>query len=146
MNYSRLRETLIRHEGKRLCPYRDSVGKLTIGVGRNLDDRGITDAEAELLLTQDLLRCEDELRKHLSFFDQLNSPRQEVLTNMCFNLGLEGLMGFRNMLSSLQRAVAGGGQAIFIEAADHMLDSKWAKQVGTRAGELARVMRDGKWI
>jgi lysozyme len=127
---------LIRDEGVRLKPYRDTVGKLTIGVGRNLDDVGITLAEAMVLLGHDITWAVHELETALPWFKDLDPVRQRVLCNMCFNLGLARLLGFRNTLA----AVARGD---YTQAAIEMMDSKWATQVGDRAKRLAKMMEQG---
>lgn len=137
MNRQRLKETLKRHEGIRLELYQCSAGKNTIGYGRNLDDRGIDLQEAEMLLDTDIEIVEKELRANFSFYEFLTDPRQEVLLNLCFQLGLPTLLKFRKMLVALQ-------QLNYTLAAAEMLDSKWAKQCSNRAYELSEVMRTGK--
>ena len=131
-----LKDMLIRHEGLRLHPYRDTVGKLTVGVGRNLDDLGITEDEALYLLTNDLDRCYCELDKALPWWRELNEARRAVLLNMCFNLGWPRLSGFKEMMLCLQ---AGS----YARAASEALDSKWARQVGDRALRIAKLIREG---
>ena len=79
---------LITHEGLRLKPYRCAAGKLTIGVGRNLEDVGITEEEALYLLKNDIRRVINELKDVLPFWNELSKTRQEALIDMCFNLGL----------------------------------------------------------
>lgn len=136
MNRYLLRSQLERHEGLRLKPYRDTVGKLTIGIGRNLDDVGISPEEAELMLDNDI----DKVLRQLSDVDEYNTlgpARQTVLANMCFNLGFRGLLGFRRMWAAIARGD-------YSEAARQMLDSRWAHQVGYRAQELAKIMRTGE--
>jgi lysozyme len=136
---SQLRAQLTRHEGLRLKAYRDTVGKLTIGVGRNLDDVGITDHEAAYLLSGDIDRAVRGLfARYPAWFPKLDPVRQAVLVNMAFNLGLTGLAGFRRTLDCVARGQYG-------EASDAMLESKWADQVGQRAVELAAQMRTGAW-
>jgi lysozyme len=125
-----LQEQLLRHEGLKLKPYRCPAGKLTIGVGRNLDDCGISRDEALTLLENDIHRCIPTL------FSLLSPNRKTVLVNMAFNLGTAGMLGFRNMLA---HALEGN----FEKAANDMLASKWAKQVGKRAIELSELMRKG---
>lgn len=125
------------HEGERLRPYRCTAGKLTIGVGRNLEDRGITAQESAYLLANDIAREERELLRALPWVGQLDEVRQRVLLDMSFNLGLVGLLGFKNTLATIQ---AGDYQ----RAAAMMLDSRWAKQVGQRAERLSRMMATGK--
>jgi lysozyme len=128
-------EQLRRHEGVRLKPYRDTVGKITIGVGRNLDDVGISNAEVDLLLQHDCEKVWTQMSA-LPWFLELDPVRQDVLLNMCFNLGYAGLMKFKNTLGLIQRQR-------YAEASIAMLGSKWARQVGKRANELADQMRTG---
>ena len=133
----RLIAQIILHEGKRSKPYKDTVGKLTIGVGRNLDDVGLFDDEIELLLINDLKRFERSLDKSLPWWRDLDEVRQRVIIDMCFNMGLGGLLGFKNTLAKIKAhdwAAARRG----------MLQSKWAKQVGARATRLADMMLTGK--
>lgn len=125
------------HEGERLMPYRCTAGKLTIGVGRNLEDRGITREESAYLLANDIAAEERELLRALPWVGTLDEVRQRVLLDMSFNMGLAGLLGFKRTLATIQ---AGDYQA----AATMMLDSKWAKQVGQRAERLSRMMATGK--
>lgn len=129
---------LVRDEGMRLKPYLDSVGKLTIGVGRNLDDNGISESEAMHLLRMDVLSAESEVSR-LSFYRLLNDPRKAVVVNMVFNLGIVRFLGFRKMIDALN---AGD----FERAAAEMMDSKWAVQVKGRAVRLAEQMRKGEWV
>lgn len=133
-----LQEQLVRDEGLRLKPYRDTVGKLTIGVGRNLEDVGISHEEAMLLLDHDIARAEADVNVHLPWSRQLGEPRRAVLVNMAFNLGIGGLLRFQRALAAMQ-------QGNYDLAAREMLDSRWAEQVGARATRLARQMREGEW-
>jgi len=129
-------ELLIHHEGLRLKPYMDAENKLTIGVGRNLDDSGISEQEALILLHNDIKRASEELDEYLPWWRSLSDTRKKVLISMVINLGISGLLGFHNMLSSLE-------EGDFSAAAAHMLASKWANQVGNRAVELAYMMENG---
>ena len=134
----RIKEQLIRHEGLRLKPYRCTAGKLTIGIGRNLDDCGISQSEAYIMLINDIMNCEKQLQAKIpDIYNGLDEVRQSVLLNMCFNLGINGLLGFKNTLSFI---AAGDWE----RAANGMLASKWAKQVGMRAIELSEMMRKGQ--
>jgi lysozyme len=137
MNSGALAAQLVIDEDKRNKPYRDTVGKITIGVGRNLDDVGLSDDEIMYLLTNDIKRVEADLDHHMPWWRRMSEARQGVIANMCFNLGVEGLAGFKNTLAAMQ---AGD----YDKAADGMLASKWAKQVGKRAVRLADMMRKGK--
>lgn len=134
---AKLVEQLVEHEGERLKPYRDSVGKLTIGVGRNLDDRGITQAESRTLLDHDIATVIHELNVMLAWWVRLDDVRRRVLADMAFNLGVPGLLGFRLALAAMKAER-------WSDAAAEMLDSKWARQVGRRARRLAEMMRTGR--
>ena len=138
MNVEKLKKELIRDEGFELKPYQDSVGKLTIGVGRNLTDRGISRSEARFMLANDLFGAIEDTKKLIGMevWWQLSDARQRVLVNMCFNLGLSKLRGFRKMLIAIH-------DADYDQAAVEMLDSRWAVQVGVRAERLAEMMKRG---
>lgn len=127
-----LRAQIIDHEGLRLKPYKDTVGKLTIGVGRNLTDVGISRNEAMALLDRDLARAIVDLDT-FPMFDHLSPIRQRVLIDMRFNLGPSRFRTFKRTLAAV---AAGDYQA----AAAGMLASKWARQVGQRAKRLAAMM------
>ncbi|MGB0823694.1 MAG: glycoside hydrolase family protein, partial [Alphaproteobacteria bacterium] len=113
------------------------AGRLTIGVGRNLEDLGITTDEAMFLLANDVERCCAELDLAVPWWRTLDDVRQRVLVNMVFNLGIRRFLGFKKML---RHAAA---QAWDL-AADEMLDSRWAVQVGMRAKTLSDMMRSGQ--
>ncbi len=135
---NRIKAQLVRHEGLRLKPYRCTAGKLTIGIGRNLDDRGISQKEAYAMLERDIQDCEQWLIDEIpEIYNKLDEVRQSVLLNMCFNLGIKGLLEFKNTLAFIK---AGDWE----RAANNMLASKWAKQVGMRAIELSEMMRKGQ--
>jgi lysozyme len=136
MNRERLKAQLRTDEGVRYKPYKDTVGKTTIGVGRNLDDRGLSPDEVNFLLEGDINLCVLDLDRELPWWKQMSDARQEVLLNMCFNLGIDRLLGFQNTLAFME---AGRYDA----AAGGMLQSKWANQVGARAQRLAKMMREG---
>lgn len=134
MNVEALKKQLILDEGLRLKPYKCTAGKTSIGVGRNLDDRGISQDEAAFLLDNDIKAVEADLNRVLPWWKQMDDARQNVLANMCFNLGIARLVNFKNALEAMKR---GDYEA----AADHMKDSAWFKQVGARAERLVEVMR-----
>lgn len=139
MSNDRFLEQLQRHEGFSNYPYKDSVGKMTIGYGRNLDDCGISKEEASMLLSNDVQVAKDEVAKLLSTLEipEPHLHRKYVLYNMMFNLGWNRFLNFVKMLKALR-------QQNYEQAAVEMLDSKWAKQVGYRANELAEQMRTTK--
>lgn len=134
MDRAKLIDDLTRDEGLRLKPYRDTVGKLTIGIGRNLDDVGITIDEAVVLLHGDIDRAVVDLDRALPWWRALDEPSARALANMAFNLGLPRLLGFRRMLAALER----GDHA---SAAAEALNSQWADQVGSRAHRIAALIR-----
>ncbi len=136
MSNSKLVMQLKRHEGLKLKPYHCTANKMTIGYGRNIEQRGITELEAVELLDNDVIYLFDALPKKIEFFNHLDKPRADILVNMAFNLGVNGLLKFKNMLKALEM----GDHAT---AAKEMLDSQWASQVGERANELARQMISG---
>jgi lysozyme len=129
-------DDLRRDEALRLKPYRDTVGKLTIGYGRNLDDCGISRDEAEVMLLADTDAAIRDLDRGLPWWRGLSPDQQRGLANMCFQLGLPKLMRFRTMLAALK---AGNGQ----EAATAALTSKWAAQCPERAQRVAMLLRRG---
>lgn len=136
MTIDKLKDQLTRHEGLRLRPYRCTAGKLTIGYGRNLDDVGISKEEAEYLLENDIKKVLEEVRAKFKWFDDLTDNRQMVIANMAFNMGMTGLLTFKRTLDHIQ-------SGRYRDAADQMLQSAWARQVGHRADELAELMREG---
>jgi len=129
-----LRRQLPIDEGTRTRPYRDSVGKLTIGVGRNLDDVGLSLGEIAYLLENDIAQADKAARALVPKFDTLTEERKAVLVNMAFNLGHYRLSMFVKLLAAVR-------EARWDYAADEMLDSTWAEQVGERAQRLAIEMR-----
>lgn len=138
MNRSRLSKQLEVDEGRRRRLYKDSVGKLTIGVGRNIEDRGLRDDEIDLMLSNDIDEAIGIARALVVNFDQLDDVRQEIVTNMALNLGMTRLGGFKQFIGALIRFD-------FQRATTEMMDSKWYEQVGDRGKRLARAMREGKF-
>ena len=136
MNLTALQAELVRDEGIRYRPYRDTVGKLTIGCGHNLDDVPLTYRSVMQILEDDIMAVMGQLNSHIPWWASLSDVRQRVLANMAFNLGINGLLAFKQMLMAAQ-------DHDYERAAKEMLDSKWAKQVGTRATRLAQMMRTG---
>tara|TARA_Y100000310_G_scaffold337230_1_gene423800 strand:- start:807 stop:1226 length:420 start_codon:yes stop_codon:yes gene_type:complete len=137
---TRLERMLIRHEGLRLKPYKDTRGKLTIGVGRNLTDVGISRSEAIELLHHDLGAIYITIFNSgkTAWVQHLDVVRVDVVTSMIFNMGLRKFLTFRKAIQAMKAGDWG-------EAAREMLDSQWAGQVGGRARTLAAMMREGKY-
>ena len=134
MDLARVRETLIKHEGLRLDLYKDSLGIYTIGVGHNIQERGITAAVAKLMLDEDIDEAVKDLRRNISFFDTLPQAIKEALVNLSFNMGIPRLMQFRKTLAFLR-------DGKYEKAANELLDSRYATQVGYRAIEIAAMIR-----
>jgi lysozyme len=131
-------EQLRRDEGCQLYVYPCPSGALTIGVGRNLEATGITDEEAEILLANDIERVTIDLERVLPWSLTLDDARFGVLQNMAFNLGTAGLLEFEQVLMAMQRED-------WDAAAEALLDSRYAEQVGLRADRLADQLRTGVW-
>jgi len=124
-----------KDEGFRGKPYKCTAGKTTIGYGRNLDDNPLTEEEAEYLLNNDLNKVVKEVI-NLDYYARLNPTRRSVIINMLFNLGMPRFKKFIKMQEALNIQD-------YEEAAIQMLDSKWARQVGSRAERLAKKMKSG---
>lgn len=126
---------ILKHdEGVMLKPYTDTVGKLTIGVGRNLTDNGLTEDEIDYLLNNDIDRCIHELSVKFDWFLTEKENVQIVLISMVFNLGMPRFLGFKKMIAAIENED-------YKEAAAQMLDSKWARQVGKRANRLSELIQ-----
>ena len=161
MKYDRqdLIEKLIVAEGLRLQVYKDTLGIDTIGIGRNLEDRGITkeelddldiptiehvyeygitEADAVYLATNDVQIVEEELVRAHPCLDRLDSVRQLILIDMAFNMGVPRLCKFKKMRAAVEAED-------FPTAAKEMLDSRWATQVKGRATKLANAMHNGEF-
>lgn len=144
---------LIAHEGLSLTPYRCTAGKLTIGVGRNLEDNpltfeekralgdymhGITENAAKMLLRNDITRCYECLKRSIKGFEELSADRQYALLDMCFQLGFKGLKKFRKMLWAIEKKD-------FTAAAEECLSSSYAQETPKRAKKIAKTLKTGKW-
>jgi lysozyme len=152
MDQSILRAELRHDEGEKLVAYKDSLGLWTVGVGHLIDPSkganpapfgvdlrkggSITEAQSDALLDADIDAKCTQLDEHIAWWRDLDEVRQRVIVNMAFNLGVAGLLGFKNTLACVH-------EARFDDAADGMLASKWARQVGKRADRLAGMMRTG---
>ena len=159
MQYDRqaLIDQLILHEGMVLEVYQDHLGIDTIGVGRNLEDRGITDGElafmnmlraeiyeqgiteahARFLLSNDIDIVEEELRNAHECIERLDDVRIRILLDMAFNMGVPRLCKFKNMWAGIH-------DGDYVRASAEMLDSRWATQVGQRSTRLSEAMKTGE--
>ena len=152
-----LLKELVKHEGLRLQVYQDTLGIDTIGIGRNLKDRGIskeeldeldiptidhvyeygiTEADAMLLAENDVQIVEEELLRAHPCVEELDAVRQLVLVDMAFNMGVPRLCKFKKMWNAIH-------EKKFDAASKEMLDSRWANQVKSRSVKLANAMHNG---
>lgn len=129
-------------EGVKATVYKDHLGWDTIGVGRLVDARkpgaGLRPSEIDMLLQNDIDDRIEALTRRLPWFQNLDDARRGALLNMSFQLGVDGLMGFKNTL----RMVEDGD---YMGAARNMMQSKWAEQTPKRAARMAEQMRTGVW-
>lgn len=133
----KLKTLLVDHERYRQFAYADSTGHLTVGFGRNLTDRGVSVSEAFYLLDDDISYFTNKLNHYFPGFKSLDENRQIALIDLCFNVGVQGFLNFKRMIAALE-------SGDYHRAADEMLDSKWAQQVGQRAITLANIVRTGE--
>jgi len=150
-------ERIKSHEGYKVTPYKDTVGKWTVGYGRNLEDNPLTPAEViklfgktrfhstvdaeiffEDLLIRDIEKHAEELQDRLAIFPMCSTNEQTVLIDMAFNLGVPTLLSFKGMLHSLDNEDQ-------VQAAVELLDSKYAEQVKTRAVDNAKLLAGGRY-
>ncbi len=140
-------EQLKRDEGEkkksgRHVAYQDHLGYLTLGYGRLIDERrggGLSDAEAEYLLDNDIGACKQALQVRLPWFVSLSETRQAALINMAFQLGVNGLLQFKKTLSLIEKKE-------YHKASKEMMDSLWARQTPSRAMRVSRQLRTGEWV
>lgn len=128
------KDMLMRHEGYSHKLYKDTVGKYTIGYGRNIEAKGVSADEANLMFENDISDARNDCLHAFPWFSEMDEARQWVLVNMCFNIGLTRLKGFYKFLAAVERGD-------YDQAAIEMLDSLWSKQTKNRATELASLMR-----
>ncbi len=137
-----LQRQLRGDEDVRACVYKDHLGYDTIGVGRLVDARkkgaGLRPAEIDFMLNNDIDDRIDQLTRRLPWFQNLDDARQGVLLNMSFQLGVDGLLGFKNTLAMVK-------DARYAAAAEAMLQSRWAEQTPARARRMADQMKTGQW-
>lgn len=136
MDYTKLRTQLIKHEGLKLKPYTDTVGKLTIGVGHNLTDNGLTMMQCMFILDDDVKDTIEFLSHNCPWWGGLDEVRQRAILDLAFNLKTR-LLGFKKMIAAIQAKDWGA-------AAKELLDSDFAKQTGIRASNLAAQILTGK--
>ncbi len=136
MNQQEIEEQLIKHEGFENKMYFCSMGKPTIGVGRNLESYGLSEEEIYLLLRNDIKKCVQDLNIVFRNFNDFNDILQHALIDMRFNLGYSGFRKFRKMIKAIKRGD-------LEEAAREAIDSKWYHQVKERAKNIVSMIRGG---
>lgn len=137
MSQQRVKRLVIEHEGVRHEPYRDSLGLLTIGIGRCLDTNPLSADEITYLFDNDMRRTRHGLIGQ-PWFRGLDPVRQAAVIDMTFQMGLDGFLKFKK---TIQHIAAGR----YKKAAKEMLISKWAKQTPGRAKEVSEMMATGEW-
>ncbi len=135
---SKLIEILRRHEGVKNTLYKCTSDKWTIGVGRNLEDVGLSEEEIDMLLLNDIVRTKELMNDYIPWHSDLDEVRQEALINFVFNVGIGTTMKFKNAMAALEAHD-------YDTAAAEMLDSNWAKQVGNRAIEVTEMIKTGEY-
>ena len=158
-NMTELLDQLVLHEGLELLPYEDSLGIDTIGIGRNLKHRGLSEADlghigkdlsdifewgitkeqAYYLAKNDIEIVEKEVCESHPCVVELDEIRQRIIIDMAFNMGVPRLNKFKKMWKAIH-------EENFEEAKIQMLDSRWANQVGNRAVRLSNAMESGEWV
>lgn len=141
--YDKVKEMLIRHEGTMCTLYQCTEDKWTIGVGRNLTDRGITEDEALYLLENDIKRVMNQLDENWPVWRSFEQRAAMVCVDLCFNLGISGFMNFRKTRALMELGM-------WLEASEELLDSRYAIQLPNRSlynsRQLALCGKDGKDI
>lgn len=132
----KLTEKLKYEEGCELMPYKDTLNKLTIGIGRCLDERGITMEEAEFLLKTDISIVMTELNDSFPWWSNLSEKRQLIMCDLVFNLGMPKLKKFVKFLAAMEKEQ-------WLNAHDELLDSNYADQVPNRAKRNAQTILKG---
>ncbi len=136
MKLELLRKQLIDEEALRLFPYVDTMGKITIGVGHNLTDRGLSREIVEKILDNDIADAIIDLDKNLNWWRDLDDVRARVIVDLCFNLGISRLLGFRKMNSAFM-------MGDYATAAYELKNSHWYNQVGLRGPKLVKMILTG---
>ena len=131
-----LRLQLTRHEGRRKRPYKDTVGKITVGVGRNIDDVEFSDDEIDLMLDNDIKRAIGGCVVAFPWFEGMDAIRQRAIIDLVFNMGIAGFQKFTNTIRFLE-------QCDYDAAADNLMMSRWFGQVGSRGPRIVHMVRLG---
>ena len=136
MNMEMFRKLVVLNEGKRNQMYKDSLGIETIGIGHNLRDKPVSDRAVYVIFEDDMAEIFPQLDKHVPWWRDLDDARQCAIADMAFQMGIGGLLGFRNTLALIR-----AGQ--YTDAAVAMRESKWHTQTPVRAERIALIMETG---
>lgn len=142
-DHTALQNELIRDEGLRLTPYRDSLGYLTIGIG-HIIGKGetfttLTREQALDILDSDIMIAERRLTNILPSWRSLDEVRQRAALNLVFNLGYK--------LADFKRFLHAAKSGDWEKAADHLTQSRWYRQVKLRGPRIVHAIRTGtEWI
>ena len=132
------KELLKRHEGEKLKPYRCTAGHLTIGIGHNLDAKGISKRVCDIMFAEDIVEVAEWLEKQ-DWYNDLDTIRQAAIIDMTFQLGIKGMSDFKNTIAAFKNME-------YQAAAEHMTKSKWFAQTPGRAEEIINIIRTGNFI
>ena len=135
MNYDKLKNLLIKHEGEKFKPYLCTAGKVTIGIGHNLEDKGISKAVSDLLYKEDITEVINDLNKIFNNFEHLPENIQLVLADMRFQLGGDGFRKFKKMIKAVNNSN-------WKEMIVQMKNSLWYKQTRNRAIDLINLVME----
>ncbi len=133
-----VKDFIIKHEGLRLKPYLCPAGKITIGVGRNIEENGISEDEAMYLLENDIKRCENELREIFPNFDSLPENIKIALIDMDFNLGKPRFLTFKKLIQAVK-------EGDFKKAAQEAKNSRWCEQVKSRCEDVCEMIKSNNF-
>jgi lysozyme len=135
-------DLLAREEGFVPHAYQDHLGYYTIGHGILIDKRrggGITEEESKYLLRRRVRKYDAQLDERIPWWRDLNKTRRTVLQSMAYQMGVDGLLRFRNTLAAVKRGD-------YARAAKGMRASLWARQTPGRAERHARAMERGRFV
>ncbi len=139
-NMDELNEELDRDEGREKYLYQDDADppNWTIGVGWNIQSKGLPDEIIDRLLAIGIHEAEGELDREFPYWRELSPVRQRVMANMMFNMGAS-VFNKTKWPKFSEALVARNYQ----EVGKQMYDSSWRRQVKSRATRLRTMMEQG---
>jgi len=142
---SKLEEMIERHEGYRAFPYHCTSGKLTIGIGRNIEERGVSRDEAEYMLRNDIEASTKELTAQFPWFSSLGPVCQAAMIDLHFNMGMAALLKFKSMLGLMEEGFYGAASRQLLVGSGPGGKSRYYSQVGVRAETISKMIHTGEW-